>query len=188
MGVVEFIECLIMQWEPSSPGRLWNDRVKRLEAAPLLACPIDDPARWRADHGLDPAVAFRIAKSENVDVDRAQLYKRYLPSVILYAKARLGSPPPWADDVLEQFGQELLENRCPNWPVASEPSSVFFTRQLLGDVVAALMSMQRVGSPRPFALLEALNESRRIGNRFDAAHADAAVAAFKRELDRAMGW
>jgi hypothetical protein len=183
LGVVEFIENLVRQWTPANPGRRWHERVKRLETDPLLVCPLDDPASWRAARGLAAIPEFKVAKSDNMDVDRAQLYERYLPPLTICVKARLPNSPPWLDAELERLGQELLVNECPHWPAAAGKSD-FFTHQLLIDVAGALMSMQRIASPRPFALLEALKHHRRVGNRFDSNYAADVVAAFKRELDR----
>jgi len=185
---VEFIEGLIRQWDPSGPASIWSKRVTNLQADPLSSSPIVDPVGWRRSRGLDPGVAFEVAGSGNLGSDRMRFYETYLPVAITCAKARLPGRPPWPDDELERFGQELFERRCPNWPAGTGLDSKEFVSGLLLDVVAALMSMQGIRSPRPFALLEAMNQNRRVGNRFTVAYADVAVAAFKRELDRTMGW
>jgi hypothetical protein len=189
LGTLEFIESLITQWDSTgNPGRLWNQRVKILESDPLQLCPIDDPVYWRTERGLNSSTKFGISESGNLDVDRADFYGRYIPEVVRCAKARLPAQPPWADDELEKFGRELFEGSCPNWPAQSGLNSKDFVKRFLIDVMAALMSMQRIGSPRPFALLEAMNENRRVGNRFDTAFAEAAVISFKHALDQAMEW
>jgi len=186
LGVVDFIEDLIRQWDPSGPAAAWNKRVKDLEANPLFSCPLNNPVDWRRSRGLDPGVVFDVAKSSNLGSDRRRFYETYLPVAMTCAKARLPGPPPWPDQELERFGKELFEQRCPNWPDSIDSKE--FVSGLLLDIVAALMAMQGIRSPRPFALLEAMNQHRRVGNRFTVAYADAAVAAFKCELDRAMGW
>jgi hypothetical protein len=186
LGVIEFIEGLIAI-DASGRNEKWAARVQSLEASPLRLSPHEQPVYWRGRRGLEADPAFNIKDTGNLPRSYAAFYEKFLPPLTLYASTLLAGPGPWPDAMMQQVADGLAANAVPGWPPPQELKKaqecvVDFTN----DIVASLMSMRSVGSPMPFALLDALKEGRRPGNRYTAKDAADATASFKAALDLKM--
>ena len=185
LGVIEFIEALITS-PIAARNRSWAARVALLESSPLRLAPHEQPIYWRTSRGLDSLPVFGIKDSENMDLDRAAFYEKLLAVLIPHARKVLEGPGPWPDDKVQQIATDLIENKVPGWPPSDQPK--WSVGDFVKDIATALLATRSVGSPRPFELLDALNESRRIGNRYTAQNVTQATRRFKEALDAKMGW
>ncbi|HKH45931.1 MAG TPA: hypothetical protein VKM72_14815 [Thermoanaerobaculia bacterium] len=185
LGAIPFLERLLA--ETSGDADLIA-HFEKVVQDPLRSCPIQEVRDWRARRGLDPEAKFDIVTSENLmragedqPISRAVFYVEYIP--LLVQAARAAKKAPGYDSAI--FAKELSKNESKFWPSSSQKSA-FLIKRLLEDLLYALMGMQNpIDETRRSAFLTKLGELRRVGNKFEPRHAEAAVDAFRKALDEA---
>jgi len=179
LAVIPFFENLLRE---SSGDDDLGVRWAKVTTDPLRFSPLHDPAAWRENRSLSANPKFGIVKSNNVwltdangkTISRATFYAQCWP--LLKAVVDAKKPPvDWAALVVD-----LLNNRAPQWPNTSQPTSAMFLIQFASDMLYAMLG-QRNPAPEPWrrAVLTELGEYRRPGNRYTDDDTEAAVTAFE---------
>jgi hypothetical protein len=185
LGFAEFFERLLRE---SARDSDYKSRWDRSSQFPLLKCPIEDVAAWRANRGLSIEPKFAITLSdvglgtETREIARAEFYSVYWPLLeMAYSRADLSAGGK-CDDLA--FTTGLIKDQNPFWPDVELRSSRF-AKQFVKDVLYCYLGLRGLAPP-PWseAILIELGECRRVGNKYTLGDATAAVENFITVLER----